>query len=116
MTNAQVITAWSRRESARSGNLSTDGSRLYSYALQIGEWRDGLPVVFNYTARADMNPFGQKVPSEGFYSMTTSHHVSLARRVGYCFERGDANHCECSRRTLGAHSDPRWPFRYAFEK
>ena len=64
------------------------GTRLYSYALCIGEWRDGLPVVFNYTAHEDCNPFGHRVPSEGFYSMTTSHHVGLARRIGYCFERG----------------------------
>jgi len=87
MSNEQVIRAWSKGQSARSGNLSTDGNKLFSYALPIGEWRDGLPVVFNYTARPDMNPFGHKVPSEGFYSMTTSHHVSLARRVGYCFEK-----------------------------
>ena len=87
MTNEQVSRAWSKGQPAHSGNLKTDGNKLFSYALCIGEWRDGLPVVFNNTARADRNPFGHKVPSEGFYSMTTSHHVSLARRVGYCFEK-----------------------------
>ena len=86
-TNSQVITAWANGKPANSGHLSTDGCKLYSYALQTGEWIDGLPVVWNFTARTDMNPFGHKVPSEGFYSMTTSHHVSLARRVGYCFEK-----------------------------
>lgn len=88
-TNQQVITAWAKGRPAHSRNLSTDGNRLYSYALGIGEWREIGPVVFNYTARADMNPFGHRVPSEGFYSMTTSRHVGLARRVGYCFEKGE---------------------------
>ena len=86
-SNKSVVEAWQSRRVASSGNMHTDGDKLYSYALLIGEWRDGLPVVFNYTARADMNPFGHKVASEGFKSITTSHHVSLARRVGYCFEK-----------------------------
>jgi hypothetical protein len=89
MTNHDVIKAWASGRPARTANLSTDGHRLYSYALLIGEHRDGLPVVFNYTARDDSNPFGHRVPSLGFVSQTTSHHVSLARRVGYCFERGE---------------------------
>ena len=91
VTNSQVITAWSKGQAARSGNLSTDGHRLYSYALCIGEWRDGLPVVFNYTARSDINPFGHRVASLGFCSQTTSHHVSLARRVGYAFDKDNPN-------------------------
>lgn len=87
MRNSDVVYAWSEGRAASTAHLSTDGHSLYSYALRIGEWRDGLPVVFNYTAREAMNPFGHRVPSEGFKSMTTSHHVVLAQRVGYAFER-----------------------------
>ncbi len=87
MTNAEVVKAWGGNHAGHSQNMHTDGQLLYSYALLIGEWRDGAPVVFNYTAHNDGNPFGHTVPSEGFYSMTTSHHVGLARRVGYCFQK-----------------------------
>ena len=86
--NIEVVKAWGRREEAYAAHLySPDGRQLYSYALLIGEWRDGTPVVFNYTAKDDTNPFGHKVPSLGFRSMTTSHHVGLARRVGYAFQK-----------------------------
>jgi len=96
VTNSQVIRAWSNGQPAHSAHLSTDGDKLFSYALCIGEWRDGLPVVFNYTARADINPFGHRVPSLGFYSQTTSHHVSLARRVGYAFDKDNPpTACSC---------------------
>ena len=87
MTNAEVVQAWHRQEAGHSQNLHSDGQHLHSYALLIGEWRDGLPVVFNHTATDDGNPFGHRVPSLGFVSMTTSHHVSLARRVGYAFQK-----------------------------
>ena len=88
MTNKQVVQAWSHRQSAHGANLHADATgKLYSYELQIGEWRDGCPVVFNYTAHDDRNPFGHRVPPLGFVSMTTSHHVSLARRYGYAFEK-----------------------------
>ena len=87
MKNVDVARLWAAGQPARSLHMHSDGVTLFSYALQIGEHRDGLPVVFNYTARPDCNPFGHKVESEGFYSMTTSQHVGLARRFGYCFKR-----------------------------
>ena len=88
MNNTQVARAWVHGEAGRSLNMRSDGHRLYSYGLCIGEWRDGLPVVFNYTAHEDTNPFGHRVPSLGFRSMTTSHHVGLARQAGgYSFDK-----------------------------
>lgn len=87
MTNLEVVKAWGKGLKGSSPHMMSDGNRLYSYELQIGEWRDGLPVVFNYTATPDGNPFGHVVESEGFYSVTTSQHVGLARRVGYCFKK-----------------------------
>ena len=87
MANIDVVKAWHKQQPAHTQNMRTDGERLYSYDLLIGEWRDGLPVVFNYTAHEDINPFGHRVSSLGFRSMTTSKHVGLARRVGYAFEQ-----------------------------
>ena len=85
MTNLQVVKAWGAQKASASAHMHTDGHSIHSYALKIGEWRDGLPVVFNYTARVDVNPFGHPVPSEGFRSVTTSQHIGIARRVGYAF-------------------------------
>jgi len=87
LRNEQVVERWAREELGASAHMFTDGNKLFSYRLLIGEWRDGLPVVFNYTARDDRNPFGHKVPSLGFVSKTTSNHVSLARRRGYSFQK-----------------------------
>jgi hypothetical protein len=95
-TNDDVVAAWGRRESAKSPSMHTDGHSLFSYSLKIGEWRDGLPVVFNFTAHEDTNPFGHSVPSLGRVSATTSKHVSLARRVGYSFQRGDVLGLVCT--------------------
>ncbi len=86
MTNQQVVERWTARRRGYAAHLQTDGNTLWSYKLKIGEWRDGLPVVFNYTAHDDINPFGHRVPPLGFVSMTTSRHVGFARRVGYAFE------------------------------
>ncbi|KKL75935.1 hypothetical protein LCGC14_2049850 [marine sediment metagenome] len=89
MTNLQVTQAWAAGKDGHSLNLHSIAGKLYSYGLCIGMWRDGLPVVFNYTAHDDGNPFGHKVSSGGFQSKTTSCHVGLARRVGYCFQKED---------------------------
>ena len=89
MNNLGVARAWAHGQHATAPNMSTDGFSIFSYALKIGEFREGLPVVFNYTSGEDVNPFGHVVPSEGFYSVTTSRHVGIARRFGYCFQRGD---------------------------
>ena len=66
MNKSQVIKAWMNGHKAEAKNLSTDGVDLYSYALCIarGRW------VFDYT-RGGL----------GTISMTTSHHVGMAKRA-----------------------------------
>lgn len=68
--NSRVILAWLDGLPATSwtGNLRTDGKRLWSYNVMIGYGT----TVFNYTA-----------PAGYFQSMTTSRHVGQAcRRFG----------------------------------
>ena len=49
MTNEQVIKAWLNGNAAEAGNLSTDGTSLYSYALQIGDTvPSGKKIVYDY--------------------------------------------------------------------
>ena len=71
LDNSEVITAWQRGQWAEShtGNLSTDGQRLFSYALVIGDTLAGEKIALDYTASV-----GQ------FQSMTTSQHCGLAKR------------------------------------
>jgi hypothetical protein len=68
-TNREVARAWSEGRSAEShtGSFSTDGVRIWSYALLIGETLNGEKVVKDYR-------------SPNFVSATTSKHVSLAAR------------------------------------
>ena len=79
MRNEEVVQAWSTGRVAAGGNLLTDGRKLYSYRLCIGHTEacelTGRPqkIVRDYTAKGDM----------GFVSMTTSHHVSLAKRYAW---------------------------------
>jgi hypothetical protein len=73
MNKSQVISAWANGRSGRTGNgsltASIDGT-LRSYNLVIGRHTiGGTRLVGDFTA------------SGTFYSMTTSHHVSNARRV-----------------------------------
>jgi hypothetical protein len=74
MTNENVVWCWIKGESGKAGNLSTDGTSLYSYRLKIAERKDGLNRVYDYT-------------SSGIYkSQTTSCHVGLALRLaGHSF-------------------------------
>ena len=68
--NGAVASAWAQNKPARShtGNLYTDGKKIYSYELQIGDTSaDGKKIVRDYTARG----------SYGFRSQTTSCHVGL---------------------------------------
>ena len=68
--NASVAHYWARGIPARNhgGTLTTDGTRIYSYELQIGDTTDtGKKIVRNYTANG----------SYGFQSLTTSRHVGL---------------------------------------
>ena len=81
MTNRQVAHAWANGQAGASQHMHTDGRGLYSYGLCIGAWRNNVPIVFNHTARAQVTTFGQLVPSEGFYSVTTSGHIGLAHQV-----------------------------------
>ena len=71
LDNSEVITAWHRgqRGSSHTGNLSTDGQKLFSYALVIGDTLAGEKIALDYTASV-----GQ------FRSMTTSQHCGLAKR------------------------------------
>lgn len=72
--NASVADYWARGIPARNhgGTLTTDGTRIYSYELQIGDTTDsGKKIVRDYTAHG----------SYGFRSMTTSKHVGLLRHI-----------------------------------
>ena len=67
MRNEKVVESWLAGRPASSQNMSTDGVRLYSYRLMIGERTETENIVFDYTA------------SGIYYSQTTSCHVGLAR-------------------------------------
>ena len=72
--NAEVAAFWAQGKPARNhgGTLTTDGTRIYSYELQIGDTSEsGRKIVRDYTARG----------SYGFRSMTTSQHVGLLRYI-----------------------------------
>ena len=74
VTNAEVCLAWAQGESARNhrGSFWTDGKRIYSYELQIGDTSEkSKKIVRDYTAKG----------SYGFQSMTTSQHVGLLRYI-----------------------------------
>jgi len=64
VTNSEVLTAWLSNRTAEARNLSTDGYKLYSYALLIGQGKE----VYDYTSKG-----------LGFRSKTTSIHVGLAK-------------------------------------
>jgi len=69
MTNRQVVEAWGRGIPAHSNHLMTDGAGLFSYNMVIGKnGKNGKKLVLN-------------VMGKNFYSMTTSHHVGLAKMV-----------------------------------
>ena len=73
MKNNNVIESFFMNRPAKSGNknLTTDGTRLYSYNLEIARVdQDGGYVIFDYTAKSD-----------AFVSNTTSQHVSSAKRI-----------------------------------
>lgn len=73
MRNCDVAAAWQCGEVAASGHMHTDGLRLWSYGLIIGNTNDyGRKVVFDYTGSCKPNHF---------VSMTTSCHVGLAKQV-----------------------------------
>ena len=74
VTNALVAEAWALGKPARNHRESfwTDGKRIYSYELQIGDTSEtDKKIVRDYTAKG----------SYGFRSMTTSQHVGLLRYI-----------------------------------
>lgn len=73
LSNDEVASMWALNKPARShtGNFYTDGKKIYSYELQIGDTSDGKKIVRDYTARG----------SYGFRSQTTSCHVGLLRYI-----------------------------------
>lgn len=73
ISNRNVISAWTNGKKASNArkSLSTDGKWLYSYKVAIGyRTSNGILVLGNYTS-----------PGGSFQSVTTSCHVSKARRV-----------------------------------
>jgi hypothetical protein len=68
MRNEQVVDAWLDGESAHTNNLSTDGLKLWSYNLMIGDRMDHQIRIWDYTS------------SGHYHSQTTSCHVGLALR------------------------------------
>jgi hypothetical protein len=74
--NTEVVQAWLKGRKAKSqnirGGLSTDGFYLYSYHVVIAEGSKAYGRrIYDYT----------KGGKAGFYSMTTSRHVRLAKRA-----------------------------------
>ena len=68
-TVADVMVLWVGDSIASSGNVMTDGERLWSYGTLIGfTSNDGRKVVINRTAKSHC----------GFVSVTTSRHVNKA--------------------------------------
>jgi hypothetical protein len=68
MRNEEVVQMWLWGDTGRAGNLWTDGVKLYSYNLMIGDRSDCQIRIFDYTA------------SGQYVSQTTSCHVGLAMR------------------------------------
>ncbi len=70
-SNDAVIRAWVIGKPATGNRITTDGKYLYSYSLMIGYTdENGGKIVYNYMG-------------DHFISMTTSHHVSAAKRYGF---------------------------------
>ena len=69
-TNSRTVYAWMNGKPFKSLSMQTDGKKLYSYALKIGTTTDDqCKNVLDYTAGG-----------LGFYSVTTSTHVNLAKK------------------------------------
>ena len=71
--NHVVVSSWKADKPAvnHKGTLHTDGKRLWSYELQIGDTIDGVKVLRDHTARGRWD----------YHSQTTSCHVGEARKV-----------------------------------
>ena len=71
LTNNRIPRAWAEGQAAcnHGGTFWTDGVKLFSYQLQIGDTSDGVKVLRDYSAKG----------RHGYKSMTTSQHVGKAR-------------------------------------
>jgi len=76
MPKRDVARSWSQGQPAKAGNFWTDGEKLFSYNLVVGETRKGKKILFDYMSGG----------SHGFVSMTTSHHVGAARQFADVIE------------------------------
>ena len=67
----KIVESWMRGEIASTNNFFTNGTRLYSYQLEIGTTLGSKKIVYDYTARGN-----------NFKTNTTSQHVEAALRAG----------------------------------
>ena len=68
--NSSVVYNWMNGKPFKSLSMKTDGKDLYSYKLKVGTTtNDHAKNVLDYTAKG-----------LGFYSVTTSTHVNLAKK------------------------------------
>ena len=72
MRNKDVIRSFAWGKRAAAGNLQTDGLSLWSYDLKIAQRTPEGVVVGDFTA-----------PGGGFYSVTTSKHVGMAKHEAH---------------------------------
>tara|TARA_R100001443_G_C3228493_1_gene147762 strand:+ start:133 stop:378 length:246 start_codon:yes stop_codon:yes gene_type:complete len=70
--NVEVARLWSAGVAAENhrGSFHTDGQKLWSYGLLIGDTASGTKVVRDHTAGG----------RHDYYSQTTSTHVGIAKR------------------------------------
>lgn len=67
--NQGVAESWAKGDPARSGNMSTDGDKIFSYWLQVGATDSkGKKHLADHTSRG-----------LGSYSNTTGKHISHIR-------------------------------------
>ena len=69
ISNDDVVAAWLNDEPAKAGTLTTDGKKLFSYRLCIGDTLHADKIALDYTASV-----GE------FHSQTTSTHCGKAKR------------------------------------
>ena len=74
MRNDEVAQAWSLGKRASSGRMYTDGVRIYSYSLLIGELDPPTQTLVAY----DYTKGGGR-----YRSQTTSTHVGYVKRYAH---------------------------------
>ena len=79
MKNTDVIRHFlnGRKAVSHTSNLSTCGSRLYSYDLEIARHQDYSVLIFDFTA-----------PAGFMQSQTTSSHVNATKREAWKLGQG----------------------------